>query len=139
VVAGLLIAIGLFFAIFLTKQTASGVKRPVNQHLEKNMPVVTSSDHIKGSADAPIKIVEYSDTDCYYCNLFKPTLEGIINKYGQAGKVAWVYRHFNTVIPAHPHTLIEAEASECVAELGGNDTFWQYIDLLFGTKNFNVQ
>jgi protein-disulfide isomerase len=143
IIAGLLIAGGVFAALLITRgttpQNTEASKRTANPHLEKNLKPVTAADHITGSPSAPITIVEYSDTDCYYCNQFRPTLEKIISDYGPTGKVAWVYRHFNTGIPAHPHTLIEAQATECVAELGGNDKFWEYIHLLFTKKNFNVQ
>jgi protein-disulfide isomerase len=35
--------------------------------------------------------------------------------------------------------VIEAEASECVAELNGNDAYWKYIDILFSKKDFQTQ
>ena len=31
----------------------------------------------------------------------------------------------------HPKARKEAEATECAAELGGNETFWAYLDRLF--------
>ncbi|MCC2630244.1 MAG: oxidoreductase [Candidatus Paceibacter sp.] len=139
IIAGLLIGGGLFLGIFLSKgSTTTGpvVTRPVNQHLEKNLKPVTAADHIRGSASAPIVLVEYSDTDCYYCNRFHGTMTSIMSTYGKANQVAWVYRHFNTGIPSHPHTEIEAIASECIAELSGNDTFWKFIDLMFSKKDF---
>ena len=143
VIAGVFIGGGIFGALVVTRNSAAAVatavKRAPNPHLEKNLKPVTPQDHITGSTSAPITIVEYSDTDCYYCNQFRPTLENIMTTYGPTGKVAWVYRHFNTGIPAHPHTLIEAEATECVAQLGGNDAFWKYLHLLFSKKDFKVQ
>ncbi len=141
IVAGVLVGGGLFAGLYFSRgaNNANIPGRPENQHLEKNLKPVTAADHIKGSPDAPVKIVEYSDTDCYYCNMFKPALDSIMQTYGPTGKVAQVYREFNTGIPAHPHTLIEAEALECVGSLSGNDKFWQYLDLLFAKKNFQVQ
>ena len=141
VIAGLLIGGGIFGALLLTRgnsnSTGPVATRPVNPHLEKNMTPVSSADHIRGKADAPITLVEYSDTDCYYCNKFLvETIRPIINPYIAQGKVNWVYRHFNTGISSHPHTEIEAEATECVAQLGGNDKFWQFVDMLFDKKDF---
>jgi protein-disulfide isomerase len=46
------------------------------------------------------------------------------------GKVAWVYRHF-PLDAIHSKARREAEATECAAELGGNEKFWAYIDRLF--------
>lgn len=89
---------------------------------------VTPRDHLRGSPDAPVKIVEFSDTECPMCKRFHPTLKRIVAEY--PGKVAWVYRHF-PIDEIHPKARKEAEATECAAELGGNAKFWAYLDRLF--------
>lgn len=137
IIAGAFIGVGVFAGLFFTRQTTPVINRPENKHLETNLKPISPEDHLKGSPSAPITLLEYSDTDCYFCNLFKPTVEKVMATYPD--KVSWVYRHFNTGIPSHPHTEIEARATECVAELGGNDKFWQYIDLLFKSKDFDAQ
>ncbi len=89
---------------------------------------VTSEDHIKGNPDAPIKIVEYSDFECPFCQQFHDTMNEVIDKYGESGEVAWIYRHF-PLDQLHPvKARAEAVASECAAELGGNEAFWQFAD-----------
>lgn len=140
IIAGLLIAVGLFLALFLTKQSSSTQTvstRPENPHLEKNLKPVTDADHVLGSRSAPVMIIEYSDTDCPFCQAFHPIVQSFIDTYGASGKVAWTYRTFNTQL--HPHTVIESEAAECVAELNGNDAYWKYIDTLFSKKDFQTQ
>ena len=52
-----------------------------------------------------------------------------MNEYGKSGKVAWVYRHF-PLDQLHSRARKESEATECAAELGGNDKFWAYLDRL---------
>ena len=37
-------------------------------------------DHLRGSADAPIVLVEYSDFQCPYCNVIHPTLKRIVDE-----------------------------------------------------------
>ncbi len=96
--------------------------------LDKMTPV-TENDHIRGDANAPVKIVEYSDTECPFCKRFHTTMQDVINTYGKEGKVAWVYRHF-PLDSLHSKARKEAEATECAAELGGNDKFWAYLDRL---------
>ncbi len=96
--------------------------------LDKMIPV-TSEDHIRGDINAPVKIVEYSDTECPFCKRFHPTMQQVMDEYGKNGKVAWVYRHF-PLDQLHSKARKEAEATECAAELGGNDKFWAYLDRL---------
>jgi len=88
---------------------------------------VTAEDHIFGNPDAPIKIVEFSDFECPFCSRFHPTVERVVEEFD--GEVAWVYRHFPLNI--HRNAEEAGEASECIAELGGNDAFWSYTDDLF--------
>ncbi len=92
------------------------------------MEPVTQKDHIRGNSDAPVVIVEYSDTECPFCKQFHGTMKRIVAEYGD--KVAWVYRHF-PLDQLHPKADKEAEALECAGELGGNDAFWRYADRLF--------
>lgn len=91
---------------------------------------VTDKDHILGDPNAPVKIVEFSDTECPFCKRFHSTMQQVIDEYGKNGQVAWVYRHF-PLDSIHPKARKEAEATECANELGGNTKFWAYIDRLF--------
>jgi protein-disulfide isomerase len=95
-----------------------------------NVKPVNENDHILGSINAPIKIIEFSDLECPFCKQFHQTMKQVIDEYGKDGTVAWVYRHF-PLDQLHPKARKEAEASECAAELGGNDKFWQYLNRLF--------
>ncbi len=130
VIAGALIAVSLFFVKGNSGQKV--VQSTDNLHPEENMVPVSASDHILGNPNAEIMLVEYSDTDCPYCQSFQPTLHRIVTELGKDGKVAWVYRHF----AFHPNAPKEAEATECVAEIGGNTKFFEYLDLLFSKKDF---
>lgn len=89
---------------------------------------ISASDHIRGSIDAPIKLIEFSDAECPFCKRFHETMKEVVEGYG--GKVAWVYRHF-PLDGLHPKARKEAEALECANELGGNAKFWEYLDRLF--------
>lgn len=103
---------------------------------EMNVAPVTEADHILGNPNAPIVIVEYSDFDCPFCKNFHETMQQIMAEYGKDGKVAWVYRHF-PLEQLHPNAPRIAEASECVAKIGGNDAFWKFTDLIFGERGVN--
>lgn len=100
--------------------------REAKQKLADGMRPVDASDHLLGNPNAPVKIVEYSDIECPYCKRFHPTMKQVMEEYGKTGKVAWVYRHFPLQI--HPKATPEAYATECAAEQGGNEMFWDYLD-----------
>lgn len=95
-----------------------------------NIKPINDQDHILGDPNAPVKVVEFSDTECPFCKRFHPTMHQLIQEYGQSGQVAWVYRHF-PLDSIHSKARKEAEATECANELGGNAKFWAYTDRLF--------
>jgi protein-disulfide isomerase len=141
IVAGFLVAGGLYLGMSSpsspTAQLAAGDTTgttdtdngPVATDI--NIQPVSSSDHIRGNADAPVKIVEFSDFECPFCDRFHPTLQEVMQDYD--GQVAWVYRHF-PLDSIHSNARPAAEASECVAALGGNDAFWTFADSLFANQ-----
>jgi protein-disulfide isomerase len=96
---------------------------------------VQSSDHILGSKDAPIILIEYSDFECPFCKRFQPSVQQAEKEYGS--KIAVVYRHFP--LSFHQNAEKEAEASECVNELGGNDAFWKFHDAIYERTTSNGQ
>lgn len=125
IIAGVLIAGALYFSNRDSKPSqVADTAAPVG------VPAVNASDHILGNPDAQVIIVEYSDFECPFCKDFHGVLNQIIDEYGTEGKVAWVYRHF-PIAQLHSKAAKEAEATECAAELGGNQGFWDYADRLF--------
>lgn len=126
VVSGLIIA----GAIYLTTNQQSKVADPADPaKIELAIAPVDASDHILGNPDADIIIVEYSDFECPFCKTFHKTMTQIMDEYGASGKVAWVYRHFP--LTNHKQAIPAAEASECVAKIGGNEKFWEYSNVLY--------
>jgi protein-disulfide isomerase len=129
VVAGALIALAIY---------SGGTKKPTTYYQQENetieVPAVSNQDHLLGNPDAPVTVIEYSDTECPFCKSFHNTLKTLIGSYN--GQVAWVYRHF-PIAQLHSKAPKEAEATECVAELGGEQIFWKYLDSIFTTTNSN--
>lgn len=90
---------------------------------------VTDQDHVRGDLrKAEAVIVEYSDTECPFCKQFHSTMKQVVQQYGD--RVAWVYRHF-PLTSLHAKAAKEAEATECVRELGGAEKFWAYVDKIY--------
>lgn len=90
--------------------------------------VITDEDHIRGAADAPITIVEYSDFECPYCSRHTPTIEQILDAYPDQVRV--IFRHFP--LSFHQNAQKAAEASECAAAQG---KFWEMHDKLFALND----
>jgi protein-disulfide isomerase len=126
--AGFLIAMSIYF----TNKDKNVVAEDPNiiPEVSINMKAVSEEDHVLGNPEAPIVIVEFSDTECPYCKIFQTTMNSIIDSYGKEGKVAWVYRHFPLDM-LHSKARKESEATECVNELGGNTAFWKMLDTIY--------
>ncbi len=139
VVAGAIIAAAIFFGGQSRAPVAVGTGNNQPAVAQQQQPVgstdavrpVDAFDHIKGDPNAPIKIVEYSDFECPFCKRFHDTMNTVTDKYGDSGEVAWVFRQF-PLDQLHPvKAKAVAVASECAAELGGNDAFWKFTDGYF--------
>jgi len=112
----------------LAGETEPGVQEPNLEGQEvKEIPPITEDDHLRGNPEAEIILVEYSDFECPFCKSFHPIMKQVLAEYGD--KVAWIYRHFP--LGFHANAQKEAEASECAAELGGNQAFWDYTDAIY--------
>lgn len=96
-------------------------------------PPKTKVDHdparLRGSPEAPITIVEFSDYQCQFCGRVEATLKNILKKY--EGKARLAYRDF-PLTQIHSQAQSAAEASRCAADQG---KFWEYHDLLFANQN----
>ncbi len=135
VVAGALIAGAIYFGGGGGTGNYSNTQVAGSGDSASEIAPLTSKDHIIGSPDAKIVMIEYSDTECPFCKVFHSTLGRIMDTYKDTG-IAWVYRQF-PIVDLHTKAPKEAEATECAAELGGNDVFWAYLNKIFSITNSN--
>ena len=140
--AGALIAAAVYFSdsgksAANTPTPAAVAEAEDSEGLDEMRPI-TEQDHFRGSPNAGITIVEYSDMECPFCKRFHTTLQQAMNEYGKAGTLAWVYRHF-PLDSLHSKARTEAVATECAAELGGESAFWAYLDRFFELTESNNQ
>ena len=126
---------GIGRAIARQRAEAQRRQQQEEQAEAKNVrPVDPARDHIYGNPTAKVSLIEYSDFECPFCKRFHPTAKQLVDESG--GQVNWVYRHFPLGFH-NPAAQREAEATECAAELGGNDAFWKYSDLVFAATPSN--
>ena len=146
----LIITVGLAFAVGVLWQKVSLLesgkvaknadkdKGTLNGKLSadqvKKIESVSDKDHIRGSLDAEVYLIEYSDLECPFCKQFHKTAQQAVDEY--KGQVAWVYRHF-PLDTLHSKARNEAAASECAFNLGGEGAFWKFIDKVFSVTPSN--
>jgi protein-disulfide isomerase len=82
----------------------------------------------RGSSQAPVTLVEFSDFQCPACRRSQEYLRAIEARY--PGQVRVVFRHFP--LSMHPRAAKAAEAAECAGEQG---RFWEMHDKLFGASD----
>ena len=81
-------------------------------------------DHIRGSEDAPVTLVEYGDYECPYCGQAEVVIRELLDSFGDDLRYVWRHLPLNDV---HPHAQMAAEAAEAAAAQG---KFWEMHDKL---------
>lgn len=136
IIAGLIIA----GTIYYTKKPSSPANNtnpvPAQKQEIKGPKEITVDDHILGNPDAALTFILFTDFECPFCKRFNETTNQMMDEYGKQGKVRLVFRHF-PLDQLHTKSRKEAEASECAADLGGNEIFWKYVDRLFAITPSN--
>lgn len=99
----------------------------------KKLEKISDKDHIIGNKDAKVSLIVYTDLECPFCKQFHTTLLQAQNEYKD--KINVLIRHFPLTF--HQNAQKEAEATECVAELAGNDVYKKFIDKIFERTTSN--
>jgi protein-disulfide isomerase len=86
-------------------------------------------DHIRGSEDAPVTLVEYGDFECPYCGQAEPVVRELLSSFGDDLRYVWRHLPLNDV---HPNAQLAAEAAEAAAAQG---KFWDMYDVLLGNQH----
>lgn len=92
------------------------------------MASVGTDGPTKGSADAPVTVVVFSDFQCPYCKQATPVLNQVMEAYGN--NVRLVFKHL-PLSSIHPQALGAAQAGVCAEKQG---KFWDYHDRLFASS-----
>ena len=104
---------GLWFAWNLTT-------KPGDQTVDtaKVVPIeITDIDHIKGSPDKRVVLVEFSDFECPACKTYAPLVDQVMKQYDK--DVTLVYKYF--ALPQHKNSKNAAYAAEAA---GKQDKFF---------------
>jgi protein-disulfide isomerase len=141
VIAGVLVSGTIYFTKSTDKtKTIASVSDIAAEAMQPKTEVlpVTGADHIRGNKDAKIKLIVYTDPECPFCKGYYKNINDLYNSYPNKNDLAIVYRHF-PLEQLHPKALKESEALECAAEIGGEDSFWKFNDILYAETPANNQ
>lgn len=108
----------------LMKSSQPAVTGPLTVNLGSLPPL--------GSANATVKIVEFSDFECPFCGNFYQTVEqNLRSNYVSTGEVELYFRNF-PLTQIHQYALQAAVAAMCANDQG---QFWNMHDELFANQN----
>jgi protein-disulfide isomerase len=83
---------------------------------------------VRGQAQAPVTIIEFSDLQCPFCASVTPTLRELMKQYPD--QVRWVFKNFP--LDFHADSPL-AHAAALAAERQGK--FWEMHDLIFANQH----
>lgn len=126
IIAAIILSVGLVGYGYVT--TTNNSATPKTMFTGKT---VDSSDYIEGKTKSNVVVVEYSDPECPFCIMFHPTIKQIRDDYKD--KIAFIYRHF-PLTSIHPKAFDEARALACAGKVGGDDSYYKYINAYFDLR-----
>lgn len=110
------------------KQQAARQKAELEEQFQNPVKVDLSGSPIRGSKDAPVTIVEFSDFQCPYCQRGHHTMEKVLKEY--EGKVRLVFKN----LPLDFHKEADPAARAALAA-GKQGKFWEMHDALFENQS----
>ncbi len=117
----------LITGVVLAAILAGGILFLQKQRGPVQAPQAQGQGKSKGPADAPVKIVQYSDFQCPACMYAEPLVEKILAEY--PGKIQLTYMHYP--LPMHQWAGLAHQAAECASREG---KFWQYHARLYSEQ-----
>jgi protein-disulfide isomerase len=91
---------------------------------------VEPEDPVRGSADALVTIVVFSDFQCPFCGRLESTLDRLRERYGRELRIVWKDRP----LPFHEHAVPAAVLARVAMAEKGPDGFWQAHDAILARQ-----
>ena len=107
-----------------TRVRARQLAGTAEEILDLSDDVDPERDHVRGSNDAPVTLIEYGDYECPYCGQAEVVIRELLDSFGDELRYVWRHLPLNDV---HPNTQMAAEAAEAAAAQG---RFWEMHDTL---------
>jgi protein-disulfide isomerase len=117
---GLVIGVGAIGYLMMSNKATSKV-------VDMSGPLPPAAGQVRGSASAPVEIVEYGDFECPQCgrfsNITEPDVKTRLIETGAAR-----FRFMDFPLQGHPSTMFAHDAAACAAKQG---KFWEMHDRIF--------
>ena len=85
----------------------------------------------KGSADAPVTLIEYSDYQCPFCSRhYRDVMPTLVTEYVDTGKLKYVMRE-NPIASIHPYATGASLAALCANNQG---KYWEMHNIMFDNQ-----
>ena len=97
----------------------------MSEHVPMLKLPVGERDHIQGSLEAKVTLVEFGDYQCPYCGEAYGIVKSVQEKYKE--DLRFVFRNF-PLTEVHPHAEVGAEIAEASAAQG---KFWEMHDFIY--------
>jgi len=126
---------------YLTQQKGAKRQEEYLAELKKKYPTTISlrppkrdvqvGRNVRGPANAPVTIVEFSDYECPFCKRAEASVKQVLDTYGD--KIRFSYRDYPLEFHANARTA--SEAAHCAAAQG---KFWEYHAKLMASSDLQV-
>lgn len=107
--------------VLLSKQSTTPVSLRGND--------ISDTDHVLGSAEATIELIEYGDFQCPACAAYEPILKRLTQENGDW--VRFAFRHL-PLKEIHRNAVASSHAAEAAANQG---KFWEMKELLYTNQS----
>jgi Na+/H+ antiporter NhaA len=123
-----------FLAVRLIRMLPAGLRArqiaaTAEDLLDLDDEVDPARDHVRGSPDALVTLVEYGDYECPYCGQAENVIRELLDSFGH--ELRYVWRHL-PLSDVHTYAQTAAEAAEAAAAQG---SFWEMHDCLLSHQD----
>ena len=114
----------VFGVIFKLQSKKSPVSNPTNAQ---------PTNHVEGTGQANVTLIEYGDYECPYCEQYYPTVKQVAAKYSQ--QIFFQFRNL-PLTQLHQNAFAAARAAEAAGLQG---KFWEMHDALYDNQPSWIQ
>lgn len=91
---------------------------------------VSATNHVEGGGSTGVKLVEYGDYECPYCEEYYPAVKQAVAD--ESSKITFQFRNY-PLTSIHPNAFNGARAAEAAGLMG---KFWEMHDMLYDSGNW---